>query len=83
MAEKTSSAKTASEKKTSPAKKNSGGFKRYFKELKGEFKKVTWPTWPALWKNTWVTIAMCAVVAAVVCVIDIGLDSLINLLLSI
>lgn len=76
--EKTSSAKSA----TKPAKKNSGAFKRFFKELKGEFKKITWPTWKTLWRNTWATIAMCAIVGLIVCVIDFGLDGLINLLLS-
>ena len=81
MAEKTNSAKIASEKKA-PAKKNSGAVKRYFKELKGEFKKITWPTAAALWKNTGATIALCAIVGVIVCLIDLGLDGLINLLLS-
>jgi len=76
------------EKKTpaTPAKakkvKKASGFKRYLKELKGEFKKITWPTWSSLCNNTWATIAMCAIVGAIVCVIDFGLDALVNLLLS-
>ncbi|MCQ2404419.1 MAG: preprotein translocase subunit SecE [Clostridia bacterium] len=78
MAENKTSATPAKAKK---AKKESG-FKRYLKELKGEFKKITWPTWASLWNNTWATIAMCAIVGAIVCIIDFGLDALINLLLS-
>ncbi len=69
-------------KKDSSAKKGDSAFKRYFKELKGEFKKITWPTWNAMWKNTWATIAMCAVVGVIVCLIDFGLDALINVLLA-
>ena len=84
MAENKTPAVTSSEKKAKPAKKAKaeGRFKRYFKELKGEFKKIAWPTWSALCKNTGVTLAMCAVVAVIVCVIDIGLDTLIQLLLT-
>ena len=75
---------TSTDKKAKPAKKakSERGIKRYFKELKGEFKKIAWPTWAALCKNTWVTLAMCAVVAVIVCVVDIGLDALIKLLLT-
>ena len=80
MAENKTPGVTSSAKKAKPAKKE-GGFKRYFKELKGEFKKIAWPTWSALCKNTWVTLAMCAVVAVIVCVVDLGLDALIKLLL--
>ncbi len=78
MAENKTPATPAKAKKV----KKESGFKRYLKELKGEFKKITWPTWSALWNNTWATIAMCAIVGVIVCVIDFGLDALINLLLS-
>ena len=79
MAENKTPGVTPSAKKAKSAKKESG-VKRYFKELKGEFKKIAWPTWSALCKNTWVTLAMCAVVAVIVCVVDAGLDALIQLL---
>lgn len=76
MAENKTPATPAKAKKV----KKESGFKRYLKELKGEFKKITWPTWSALWNNTWVTIAMCAIVGAIVFVIDFGLGGLIGLL---
>ena len=84
MAEKKTPDVTSSDKKAKSAKKAKaeGRFKRYFKELKGEFKKIAWPTWSALCKNTWVTLAMCAVVAVIVCVVDLGLDALIRLLVK-
>ena len=84
MAENKTTAATSSDKKAKDAKKAKaeGRVKRYFKELKGEFKKIAWPTWSTLCKNTGVTLAMVAVVAVIVCVIDIGLDKLIDLLVK-
>ena len=84
MAEKKAPEVTSSEKKAKPAKKagTENRVKRYFKELKGEFKKITWPTWAALCKNTWVTLAMCAIVAVIVIAVDQGLNALIQLLLT-
>lgn len=57
------------------------GFK-FFRDLKGEFKKITWPTFPAVTRNTGVTLALCAILGLVICVIDLGLGALIDLLLS-
>ena len=55
---------------------------KYFRDLKGEFKKVIWPTFPSVARNTGVTLAMCAVVAVIICVIDFGLSALVKLVLS-
>ncbi len=55
---------------------------KFLRDLKGEFKKITWPTFPAVVRNTGVTLVLCAVLGLIICLIDLGLGSLINLLLS-
>lgn len=56
---------------------------KFLRDLKGEFKKVTWPTLPDVTRNTLVTLVMVAVVGVLVCLVDLGLSSLIQLLMSI
>ena len=56
---------------------------KYFRDTRGEFKKVVWPTLPAVVRNTGVTLAVCALLGAVVCLVDFGLVALIELLLKI
>lgn len=56
---------------------------KYFRDTKGEFKKITWPTFSAVVRNTGVTLAVCAVLGLVICLIDFGLGALIELLLKI
>ena len=55
---------------------------KFLRDLKGEFKKITWPTFPAVVRNTGVTLALCAILGLIICLIDLGLGALINLLLS-
>ena len=57
------------------------GFK-FFRDLKGEFKKITWPTLNATARNTGVTLAMCAIMGVIICLIDLGLGQLIKLMLG-
>lgn len=83
----TVSEETAVEKKSSkPAKKEKKAqgsrVLKYFRDLKGEFAKITWPTLPAVIRNTLVTLAMCAIVAVIVCLVDIGLSALVDWMLS-
>lgn len=56
--------------------------KKFFRDTKGEFKKVVWPTFPSVVRNTGVTLAVCAVTAAVIVVVDLGLSALIKLLMD-
>ncbi len=86
-----SSAETAAAKPDSKAdasakkdkkKGRSGRFAKYFRDLKGEFKKIIWPTFPAVVRNTLVTLGMCAFVGVIVALIDLGLSALVNLMLS-
>ncbi|MBQ6706913.1 MAG: preprotein translocase subunit SecE [Clostridia bacterium] len=56
---------------------------KYFRDTRGEFKKVVWPTFPAVVRNTGVTLVVCALLGAAVCLVDFGLSALIDLLLKI
>ncbi len=55
---------------------------KFFRDLKGEFRKITWPTVAATTRNTGVTLAMCALMGAFICLIDLGLGQLIKLMLG-
>lgn len=57
--------------------------RKYFRDTRGEFKKVVWPTFPAVVRNTGVTLAVCAILGLVICLFDFGLGALIDLLLKI
>ncbi len=59
------------------------GIAKYFRDTKGEFKKIVWPTFPAVVRNTGVTLAVCVVLGLVICLFDFGLGALIDLLLKI
>ncbi len=56
---------------------------KFWRDLKGEFRKITWPTVAATTRNTAVTLAVCAILGAIICVIDLGLGMLVDLLLTI
>ncbi|MCI8554857.1 MAG: preprotein translocase subunit SecE [Clostridiales bacterium] len=70
--------------KNSKSKKPGLGtrFVKFFRDTRGEFKKIVWPTVKAVMRNTGVTLAMCAVLGVVICLFDFGLSSLVNLMLS-
>lgn len=55
---------------------------KYFRGLISEAKKVVWPDRQTVVRNTLVTIAMCAVLGLLIWLVDIGLSSLIKLVLS-
>lgn len=79
-------AKSDKDAKADAAKKKGPGFGKrivkYFRDVKGEFKKIIWPTLPTVVRNTGVTLAMCAILGLVICVIDFGLGALVNLLVN-
>lgn len=56
--------------------------KKFFRDTRGEFKKIVWPGLPTVVRNTVATLVMCALVGVIIVVIDLGLSTLINLLLS-
>ena len=57
-----------------------GKVKKYLRDTKGEFKKIVWPNFPTVVRNTGVVLAMCAVTAVVIVVVDWVCGALINLL---
>lgn len=56
--------------------------KKFFRDTRGEFKKIVWPGLPTVARNTIATLIMCALVGVIIVVIDFGLSALINLLLG-
>ena len=55
---------------------------KFLRDLKGEFKKITWPTFSAVVRNTGVTLVLCIILGLIICLIDLGLGALIDLLLA-
>ncbi len=56
--------------------------KKFFRDTRGEFKKIVWPGLPTVVRNTIATLIMCALVGVIIVIVDLGLSALINLLLS-
>lgn len=75
-------AKTKKEKTAAKPKAKKGGLIQKFREVKSEFKKITWPTFPAVVRNTLITLVVCVLLGIVVCVIDFALAALVNLLVG-
>ena len=77
--EQTSSKKA--DKKPKDKKKKSSGKKisHFFKDLRGEFKKVVWPSKKQVKNNTVVAITFMLVCGIFLWVIDFGLATLVNL----
>ena len=72
-------AKAEKEKTAKKPKKNKKNIleaiKRFFKDLKGEVKKITWPGAKEVLKGTAITIACIAVIGIAVFVVDFGLTN--------
>ncbi len=81
VSKKEEAAKSAKSDKS----KKPGIFRRigkYFRDTKGEFKKIIWPTFPSVVRNTLVTLALCLVFGLLIVGVDAGLTALIKLALS-
>ena len=74
------------EKDPKSAKKKGPGLgtrmAKYFRDTKGEFKKIVWPTFPTVLRNTGVVLALCVVLGVITCLVDFGLGALVDLMLS-
>ena len=72
-------AKAEKEKTAKKPKKNKKNIleviKRFFKDLKGEVKKITWPGAKDVLKGTAITIACIAVIGVAVFLVDFGLTN--------
>ncbi len=53
---------------------------KFFRDTKGEMKKIVWPNVPSVVRNTGVVLAMCAITAVVIVVVDAVLSLLVNTL---
>lgn len=69
-------------KRTGETEKSGAAAFKYWRDLKGEYRKITWPTFRTVVKNTAITLIVCALAALFICVVDFGLSSLIELLLK-
>ena len=88
--EKTTAEVTKKDKKTdAPAKKKGNGLKnvgakikKFFKDFRGEWKKVTWPSGQTVLKNSLVVIVIVAIMGIAIFAVDTGLSSIIDLLVG-
>lgn len=62
--------------------KKNGGFMKFFRDLKGEFKKIVWPSKKQIINNTLVVIAAILVVGVFIWLVDLGLGALVKLFLG-
>lgn len=79
---KDSKSAPAKEKKGNPFVRAGKAIKKFFKDLKGECKKIVWPDRKTVLKSTGVVIVCVAVLGVVIWGIDTGLSELIKLLLN-
>ncbi len=73
------------EVKKANAKKKPNFFKRVWtkiKEVFSELKKVTWPTFPKIVKQTGVVIGVVAIFLVAISLMDLGLTALLDLLVK-
>ena len=54
----------------------------FFKDYKSEIKKIVWPGFKDVAKNTGIVLAMCLIVGAFIWLLDLGLGNLIKLILK-
>lgn len=74
------------ENKNKAAEKKPGFFKRigrWFKDLKSEFKKVTWASRKSTFKNFGIVLSIVIASAVVIGIVDIGLGAFFNFLLEV
>jgi preprotein translocase subunit SecE len=55
---------------------------KFFKDVKGEIKKIVWPTVPTVFKNTGITLLAIVVIGLFVFALDFGLNKLFGLIME-
>lgn len=89
MAEKNAEKKVEkkTDKKASSGKaKKPGIFSRivkYFRECKGEIKKITWPTPKTVFKNMGIVVAVIVIIGLFIFALDRGLFALLGLIMQV
>ena len=68
------------QKEKKPNKQN--GVSKYFRDLKGEFKKIVWPSKKQIINNTIVVIVAIVVCGVFIWAMDLGLSALMKLFLG-
>lgn len=68
--------------KSGVPEKSGAKAQKYWRDMKGEYRKIVWPTFKSVVNNTAITLAVCALVAAFIVAVDYGLSALVNLLLK-
>lgn len=54
---------------------------RFFRDTKGEMKKVVWPSKKQVWNNFWVVIAFVVFCAVLIGLLDLGFTQLFRLII--
>ena len=62
--------------------KKKRGIALWFREMKSELKKVTWPTPKQVYKNLVIVLIVCAVFAVITGVMDLALKTGVNFLIN-
>ncbi len=60
--------------------KKSGKISTYFRELKAEFKRISWPTFKQVRNNTGIVIAFIVILGAFIALVDFIFNWLISLI---
>ena len=55
---------------------------RFLRDYKSEYKKIVWPSWKDVVKNTVIVLIMCLLIGALIWVVDFGLGQLLSLILG-
>ena len=82
---KDAAAKKADPKKAAAKKndkKKTNKISAFFKEYRSELKKISWPTFKEVVKNTCITLIVCLMVGVVIWLADWGLDTLRTLIIG-
>jgi len=72
MAEKEIKTKEAAKTPKAKKEKKKSKVGEFFRGLKSEFKKIVWPSWKQTRKNTLVVVAIVAVCAVIIGLLDIA-----------
>ena len=82
-AEKASKKSAKKDGKPNVAVRAGKGIAKFFKDLKGENKKIVWPNAKTVLKNTGIVLAVVLIVGIAIWLVDFGLSEGINALLGI
>ena len=75
MAEKELKAKEAAKTPNAKKEKKKGKIGEAWRGFKSEFKKIVWPSWKQVRKNTLVVVVIVAVCAVIIGLLDIAFSS--------